>query len=37
MQGRSRWARLSECSPLRLRTVAANVFTDPELATVGVS
>ena len=24
-------------SPLRLRTVSANVFTDPELATVGVS
>jgi len=39
MQGRiAMWHALGEAvSPLRLRTVAANVFTDPELATVGVS
>jgi dihydrolipoamide dehydrogenase len=39
MQGRiAMWHALGEAvQPLRLRTVAANVFTDPELATVGVS
>jgi dihydrolipoamide dehydrogenase len=39
MQGRiAMWHALGEAvSPLRLRTVAANVFTDPELATVGIS
>ena len=32
------WHALGEAvAPLRLKTVAANVFTDPELATVGVS
>ncbi|MEV4537360.1 NAD(P)H-quinone dehydrogenase [Asanoa sp. NPDC049518] len=39
MQGRiAMWHALGEAvQPLRLRTVAANAFTDPELATVGVS
>lgn len=39
MQGRiAMWHSLGEAvAPLRLRTVAANVFTDPELATVGAS
>ncbi|MFI5889378.1 NAD(P)H-quinone dehydrogenase [Actinoplanes sp. NPDC051513] len=39
MQGRiAIWHAMGEAvSPLRLRTVSANVFTDPELATVGVS
>lgn len=39
MQGRiAMWHSLGEAvSPLKLRTVAANVFTDPELATVGIS
>jgi len=39
MQGRiAMWHVLGDAvAPLRLRTVAANVFTDPELATVGVS
>ena len=39
MQGRiAVWHAMGEAvSPLRLRTVSANVFTDPELATVGVS
>jgi len=39
MQGRiAMWHALGEAvQPLRLRTVAANVFTAPELATVGVS
>ena len=39
MQGRiAMWHALGEAvQPLRLRTVAANVFTDPELATVGLS
>ncbi|MFR9776963.1 NAD(P)H-quinone dehydrogenase [Micromonospora sp. MS34] len=39
MQGRiGMWHALGEAvRPLRLRTVAGNVFTDPELATVGVS
>jgi dihydrolipoamide dehydrogenase len=39
MQGRiAMWHALGEAvAPLRLRTVAANVFTDPELATVGIS
>jgi dihydrolipoamide dehydrogenase len=39
MQGRiAIWHAMGEAvAPLRLRTVAANVFTDPELATVGVS
>jgi pyruvate/2-oxoglutarate dehydrogenase complex dihydrolipoamide dehydrogenase (E3) component len=39
MQGRiAMWHALGEAvAPLRLRTVAANVFTDPELATVGAS
>src|SRR5207237_1077586 len=38
MQGRiAIWHAMGEAvAPLRLRTVAANVFTDPELATVGV-
>jgi len=39
MQGRiAMWHALGEAvAPLKLRTVAANVFTDPELAAVGVS
>lgn len=39
MQGRiAVWHALGEAvTPLRLSTVAANVFTDPEIATVGVS
>ncbi len=39
MQGRiAMWHALGEAvSPLWLKTVSANVFTDPELATVGVS
>ncbi|WBB77502.1 NAD(P)H-quinone dehydrogenase [Micromonospora sp. WMMD882] len=39
MQGRiAMWHALGEAvRPLRLRTVSANVFTDPELATVGVA
>jgi pyruvate/2-oxoglutarate dehydrogenase complex dihydrolipoamide dehydrogenase (E3) component len=39
MQGRiAVWHAMGEAvSPLRLRTVSANVFTDPELATVGIS
>jgi dihydrolipoamide dehydrogenase len=39
MQGRiAMWHALGEAvTPLRLQTVAANVFTDPELATVGVT
>jgi dihydrolipoamide dehydrogenase len=39
MQGRiAMWHALGEAVlPLRLQTVAANVFTDPELATVGIS
>jgi len=39
MQGRiAVWHAMGEAvSPLRLRTVAANVFTDPELAIVGVA
>jgi NAD(P)H dehydrogenase (quinone) len=39
MQGRiAMWHALGEAvAPLRLATVAANVFTDPELASVGVS
>jgi NAD(P)H dehydrogenase (quinone) len=39
MQGRiAMWHALGEAvAPLRLKTVAANVFTDPELASVGVS
>ena len=39
MQGRiAMWHALGEAvSPLKLKTVAANVFTDPELANVGVS
>jgi pyruvate/2-oxoglutarate dehydrogenase complex dihydrolipoamide dehydrogenase (E3) component len=39
MQGRiAMWHALGEAvQPLRLKTVAANVFTDPELATVGAS
>jgi pyruvate/2-oxoglutarate dehydrogenase complex dihydrolipoamide dehydrogenase (E3) component len=39
MQGRiAIWHALGEAvHPLRLRTVSANVFTDPELATVGIS
>lgn len=38
MQGRiAMWHALGEAvEPLRLRTVAANVFTDPEIASVGV-
>jgi NAD(P)H dehydrogenase (quinone) len=32
------WHALGEAvAPLRLKTVSANVFTDPEIATVGVS
>ena len=39
MQGRiAMWHALGEAvAPLRLRTVAANVFTDPEVASVGVT
>jgi pyruvate/2-oxoglutarate dehydrogenase complex dihydrolipoamide dehydrogenase (E3) component len=39
MQGRiAMWHALGEAvSPLKLQTVASNVFTDPELASVGVS
>jgi pyruvate/2-oxoglutarate dehydrogenase complex dihydrolipoamide dehydrogenase (E3) component len=39
MQGRiAMWHALGEAvAPLRLKSVAANVFTDPELASVGVS
>jgi pyruvate/2-oxoglutarate dehydrogenase complex dihydrolipoamide dehydrogenase (E3) component len=39
MQGRiAIWHAMGEAvAPLRLRTVSANVFTDPELATVGLS
>jgi pyruvate/2-oxoglutarate dehydrogenase complex dihydrolipoamide dehydrogenase (E3) component len=39
MQGRiAVWHAMGEAvAPLRLRTVSANVFTDPELATVGLS
>src|SRR4029453_16623470 len=39
MQGRiAMWHALGEAvTPLRLKTVAANVFTHPEIATVGVS
>ncbi len=39
MQGRiAMWHALGEAvTPLRLKTVAANVFTDPELASVGVT
>jgi pyruvate/2-oxoglutarate dehydrogenase complex dihydrolipoamide dehydrogenase (E3) component len=39
MQGRiAMWHALGEAvSPLRLKTVSANVFTHPEIATVGVS
>jgi len=39
MQGRiAMWHSLGEAvSPLRLHSVSANVFTDPELATVGVT
>jgi len=39
MQGRiAMWHALGEAvNPLKLRTVAANVFTDPELASVGVT
>jgi NAD(P)H dehydrogenase (quinone) len=39
MQGRiAVWHAVGEAvAPLRLRTISANVFTDPELATVGVS
>ncbi len=39
MQGRiAMWHALGEAvAPLRLSTVAANVFTDPEIATVGIS
>jgi dihydrolipoamide dehydrogenase len=39
MQGRiAIWHAMGEAvNPLRLRTVSANVFTDPELATVGIS
>ncbi len=38
MQGRiAMWHALGEAvSPLKLRTVSANVFTDPEIATVGI-
>jgi dihydrolipoamide dehydrogenase len=38
MQGRiAMWHALGEAvAPLRLQTVAANVFTDPEIATVGI-
>ena len=39
MQGRiAMWHALGEAvAPLKLRTVAANVFTDPELASVGIT
>jgi dihydrolipoamide dehydrogenase len=39
MQGRiAMWHALGEAvSPLKLQTVASNVFTDPELASVGAS
>jgi dihydrolipoamide dehydrogenase len=39
MQGRiAMWHALGEAvAPMRLRTVAANVFTDPEVASVGVT
>ncbi len=39
MQGRiAMWHALGEAvAPLKLKTVAANVFTDPELASIGVS
>ena len=39
MQGRiAMWHALGEAvTPLKLRTVSANVFTDPEIATVGIS
>jgi pyruvate/2-oxoglutarate dehydrogenase complex dihydrolipoamide dehydrogenase (E3) component len=39
MQGRiAMWHALGEAvAPIRLRTVAANVFTDPEVASVGVT
>jgi dihydrolipoamide dehydrogenase len=39
MQGRiAMWHALGEAvAPLRLSTVAANVFTDPEVASVGIS
>ena len=39
MQGRiAMWHALGEAvTPLRLKTVAANVFTHPEIATVGIS
>jgi dihydrolipoamide dehydrogenase len=39
MQGRiAMWHALGEAvAPLRLKTVAANVFTDPEIASIGVS
>ncbi|HET6213014.1 MAG TPA: NAD(P)H-quinone dehydrogenase [Micromonosporaceae bacterium] len=39
MQGRiAMWHALGEAvAPLKLRTVSANVFTDPELATVGIT
>ena len=39
MQGRiAMWHALGEAvAPLRLKTVAANVFTDPEIASVGIS
>jgi dihydrolipoamide dehydrogenase len=39
MQGRiAMWHALGEAvAPLRLKTVSANVFTDPEIATIGVS
>jgi dihydrolipoamide dehydrogenase len=39
MQGRiAMWHALGEAvAPLRLQTVSANVFTDPELASVGIS
>jgi dihydrolipoamide dehydrogenase len=39
MQGRiAMWHALGEAvTPLRLKTVAANVFTDPELASIGVT
>jgi dihydrolipoamide dehydrogenase len=38
MQGRTAmWHALGDAvAPLRLRTVAANIFTDPEIATVGI-
>ena len=39
MQGRiAMWHALGEAvQPIRLRNVAANIFTDPEIATVGIS